>query len=155
MAVHRRQEIEQPVLPVGPALPEGPAPPRCPICGIPGHVQHDCHTFGCLECGKPRGRPHPICFACDPFVMFEFDGVCDACRSAWATAGMFCEDCDQVRIAYLATLPPAGPDTPPAYQPEWHAGFDLNLLPPEEEMEVIILSDDEDDDDVSVMIIED
>ena len=126
-------ELEEVAPPALPALLVGPAPPRCPICGIPGHVQQECHTFGCLECDEPRGRPHPICFACDPFVMFEFDGVCDACSSAWATAGMLCADCDQVRIAYLAALPPAEPGTPPLDQPEWHAGFDLNLPPPEEE----------------------
>ena len=73
--------------------------------------------------------------------MFDFDGVCDACGAEWATTGMFCDGCDQVRIEYLAALSPAGPSTPPPDQPGRHAGFDLNLPQPDEE------SSDETDED--------
>ena len=121
------KEVEQPALPVGPALP------RCPICRMPGHAQRDCHTFVCLGCDSPQGRPSPVCFGCDPFQMFDFDGVCDACDRVWATAGLFCGGCDQIRIEYYTTLPPAGPSTPPINQPERHARFDLILPPPDEE----------------------
>ena len=93
--------------------------------------------------------------------------------------GLFCTGCDQVdytpftpptelssqagcnQVDYTPSTPPTeisshvGSSASPTDQPGSHAGFDLNILPPEEEMEVIILSDDEDDDDVSVMIIED
>ena len=115
-----------------PAVPAGPAPPRCPICGMPGHVQRDCHTFDCFGCGKPRGRPHPLCFRCDPLLMFEFDGVCDSCLRVWATVGRYCAICDQIQIERRAALPPAGPSTPSFDLPERHAGFDLNLPPAEE-----------------------
>ena len=115
-----------------PAVPAGPAPPRCPICGMPGHVQQDCHTFVCYGCGEPRGRPHPLCFRCDPLLMFEFDGVCDRCLRAWATVGRYCAICDRIEIERRAALPPAGPSTPSFDLPERHAGFDLNLPPAEE-----------------------
>ena len=137
------EEVEQPI------FPEGPTPPRCPICGMPGHSQHECHLFACLRCEGPRSRTNPVCPICDPMLRFYFDGVCTGCKSKWATEGLFCAGCDLNQVDYTPSTPPTEFSTTPIEQPGMHAAFDLNQLPPpdEEDMVIIVSSDEEADSD--------